>query len=272
MSFTLLHYSDPHFGASDSRIASAAVRQALTLDPDATVVSGDFSMRGRRREFLAARIWLEELPGSPIVFPGNHDVPAFNNLWERFTAPFQNYRKHLSEEEEPQAELGTLGKIVTVNSCTPFGWHRDWSRGFLSPMQGTHIANSFEGLPPEKLRILGMHHPLLASGEKKRALVSPLPLISNMLQDNQVDLVLAGHFHQSKVGVFPMDNAKRPLVVSQAPSICSTRLKGEPNGFHFLHLSPDEITIEAWQWDGHHFRETSSTRFLKKDEGWQSET
>lgn len=267
MSFTLLHYSDPHFGAYDRKIAEAALDTAHELAADHNVVSGDFSMRGRRREFRAAREWLDRFPKPPTIFPGNHDVPGLNQPLDRFFSPFRRYRKYLDPIEEPVLELPAVGKIVTANSSTPFGWHKDWSLGFLGPLQALHIREEFEN--QIGLRILGVHHPLLASEGKTRALIAPMPLVRGMIESAKVDLVLAGHFHQSRIGLFPMDqNGVYRTIVSQAPSICSTRLKGEPNGFHFLHLDPGRITIELYRWNGGKFARTSGESFEKATRGW----
>lgn len=273
MSFRLLHYSDPHFGAYVPGIAAAAVETAHQLAPDLTVVSGDFSMRGRRFEFGLAKEWLAALPKPLITYPGNHDVPGLNQPLDRFFSPFRRFRKYISEVEEPTAKLGDVGAFASANSSTPFGLHLDWSRGFLSPMQLLAMESFFEDLPADQLRVFGIHHPLLGSGEKARALVSPLSMVEGALEKARVDLVLAGHFHQSKIGVFPApseeNERKRRLVVSQAPSICSTRLKGEPNGFHLLELSGEEISIELWRWDQERFVPQGLRTFRCGEQGWE---
>jgi 3',5'-cyclic AMP phosphodiesterase CpdA len=268
MPFTLLHYSDPHFGACDLTIAAAAIAFAQDQAPDYTVISGDFSMRGRRREFRAAREWLDQLPAPQIVFPGNHDVPGLNDPWDRFFTPFKRYRNHVHHDLEPSDDLGTIGRIVTANSSTPFGWHKDWSRGFLGPWQGNRVESELKAVPSEQLRVFGMHHPLLAAKDKERALASPLSLVTHLLANAAVDLVLTGHFHQSQMGLFPQAANKRHAVVSQAPSICSTRRKGEPNGLHLISLSPGKIAITLWQWDGNQFAEKHTRHFEALPHGW----
>ncbi len=272
MSFRLLHYSDPHFGAYQPRIAREASSLAKRLDPDLTVVSGDFSMRGRRFEFALAKEWLASLPEPLVTFPGNHDVPGLNHIIDRFFSPFRRFRKHVSEVEEPSVKLGDIGSLATANSCTPFGWHLDWSRGFLSPIQLHAMENFFQNLPENQLRVYGIHHPVLGSGDKARALVSPMPLVRPSLQRAGIDLILAGHFHQSRIALFPETlSDARKLVVSQAPSICSTRLKGEPNGFHLLTLSRDAIEIELWRWQSDQFLPERSRVFTKSGNGWEGE-
>ena len=93
MSFRLLHYSDPHFGAYQPEIAREAIVIAKRLEPDLTVVSGDFSMRGRRFEFKLAKEWLAALPEPLVTFPGNHDVPGLNQPIDRFFSPFRRFPK-----------------------------------------------------------------------------------------------------------------------------------------------------------------------------------
>lgn len=271
--FRLLHYSDPHFGAYEPHIASEAVAMAEKLKPDLTVISGDFSMRGRRFEFALAKEWLESLPKPVLAFPGNHDVPALNQIFDRFFSPFRRFRKYISAVEEPTAKLGEIGTLASANSSTPFGLHLDWSRGFLSPLQ-THALNNFFGdLPENGLRVFGIHHPIVGSGNKARALVSPMPLVKSFFEKSQIDLVLTGHFHQSKICLFPEnpepETNDRQLVVSQAPSICTTRLKGEPNGFHLMTLTAEEIEIELWRWNVDTFHPEHSKTFRKSENGWR---
>ncbi len=271
MSFQLLHYSDPHFGAFDPRISRAAVEFAVDLKPDLTVVSGDFSMRGRRFEFALAKSWLAELPQPLLTLPGNHDVPGLNHLIDRFLSPFGRYREYISEIEEPTVKLGEIGALATANSSTPFGLHLDWSRGFLSPFQIHALTAFYDALPEGRLRVFGMHHPVVGSGVKERALVSPLILVKNFFETSKIDLLLAGHFHQSKICLFPEPaNSGRRIVVSQAPSICSTRLKGEPNGFHRINLTPDEIVIERWRWGSDRFQPEITKVFFRGENGWEA--
>lgn len=270
--FRILHYSDPHFGAANMRVAHAARETAARIAPDLTVVSGDFSMRGRKFEFAQAKDWLASLPEPFIAFPGNHDVPGLNHPFDRFFSPFRRFRKYISEIEEPTAKLGHVGTLATANSSTPFGLHLDWSRGFLSPIQTQALNSFYEDLPPDQLRVFGMHHPVVGSGVKARALVSPMALVNSFFETSRIDLLLAGHFHQSKFCLFPETSAaeteSRKLVVSQAPSVCSTRLKGEPNGFHLITLEKDNIEIELWRWNTDAFLPERSRAFYKADNSW----
>ena len=270
MSFRLLHLSDPHFGACDLGIARAAVDMARKFAPDLTVVSGDFSMRGRRAEFQAAADWLAQLPAPVLTVPGNHDVPGLNQPLDRFFSPFRRYRKFISAVEEPTAKLGDIGFLVSANSSTPFGLHIDWSRGFLSPGQLAATESAFADVDPALLRVFVMHHPVVGHGTRKGARVSPMTAVRETLENSRVDLLLAGHLHQSKVCLFPetSDDAMRRFVVSQAPSVCSTRLKGEPNGFHLVEIDATSITLERWRWQLEKFSPDRTWSFARNEAGW----
>ena len=86
----LFHLSDLHFGREDAA-ALDWVRAAIARErPDAVLITGDLTMRARRREFRACA-WISELGVPVTVEVGNHDLPYFN-LLERFVRPYRRYR------------------------------------------------------------------------------------------------------------------------------------------------------------------------------------
>jgi hypothetical protein len=78
--------SDLHFGREDARVVEAVLEDVAAGRPDLIVVSGDLTQRARRRQFEAARAFLDRLPAPVLVVPGNHDVPLFD-LARRFLRP-----------------------------------------------------------------------------------------------------------------------------------------------------------------------------------------
>lgn len=234
MSYRLLHLSDPHFGANDERQAEAIVEFCRSADLDFVLISGDFSMRARRHEMKAAREWLRRLPNPKLCIPGNHDVPLLNHPIDRFFFPFRRYRKYIHPDLEPSAEL-KIGRLLSFNSSTPFGLHVDWSRGFLSPIQGSRMIDGFAD-DPEGLRLVTFHHPIWRPGDSKRSLIGPLPLVMRALSLARADIVFAGHFHQSNVLLMDYSQGEGNFLLSQVSTACSTRLKGEPAGFHLLEV------------------------------------
>ena len=118
------------------------------------------------------------------------------------------------------------------------------------------------------LRILTLHHPLLAPPGHRRDVVKPLPPLLSLLTGSRVDLVLCGHFHQSRIGTIGKD-ATWNTIVSQAPTVCSTRLQGEPPGFHMIHHDDDLLRVVLHRFNQTRFVESSSVEFHRSETGWQ---
>jgi 3',5'-cyclic AMP phosphodiesterase CpdA len=263
----ILHLSDPHFGAADPTVASRFLSQAPTLSPDLTVLSGDLTMRARRAELVDARYFVERLPRPRLVVPGNHDIPAFNQPLHRFFAPFERYRSCFGREIEPLHTAPGL-HVVSVNSSKPFGPYLDWSTGHISREELRRADQRLAGAPG-CLRVLVLHHPLIAPEGHKREVVQPLDELLEVIARRRVDLVLCGHFHCSQLGTLGPPEAWR-CVVSQAATVCSTRLQGEPQGFHLIRASADEIEIERHVFRGEEFEVGETFSFLRSENGWAS--
>jgi 3',5'-cyclic AMP phosphodiesterase CpdA len=259
--FTLAHLSDPHFGAVNHKVADAVPEALCQLGTDAVLVTGDFTMRGRRSEFLAAKDWLNSLPGPVITIPGNHDIPGFNNLWDRLLHPFKRYRHYVAPRVEGHHELGPI-HLECLNSSRRFGSQLDWSQGRVTRHQQRVVRRRFEGTAPHRLRLLALHHPTIAPPENRRALVAPVERARKMLSTNRIDLVLGGHFHQSYAMTLQgQTNDPWRTMVSQVSTATSTRLQGEPNGFHLIHFEAGNTTIERHTWERGKFRQTDQFRF-----------
>jgi 3',5'-cyclic AMP phosphodiesterase CpdA len=262
----LLHLSDPHFGACDPAIARAFLAKARDLNPHHTILSGDLTMRARLREYEESRKFISQLPEPLLVIPGNHDIPALNHVLDRFFNPFRRYRRFIAPELEPGFSDRNL-QILSLNTSRAFGLHVDWSDGFLSRGQLARINVGFRDNVPFK--ILVMHHPLLARPGYQRALVKPLPDLLEAIANAKVDLVLCGHFHVSKIATAGILDGWK-CVVSQAPTVCSTRLQGEPQGYHDICLSPEKITVTHQRFDGKTFSPFSTSDFQRTDSGWEN--
>jgi 3',5'-cyclic AMP phosphodiesterase CpdA len=263
----LIHLSDPHFGAADTHIAAAFIETARELRPDLTVLSGDLSMTARRSELDAAATFIHQLPTPRIIIPGNHDIPYFNHPYDRFFRPFRRYQQRIHPEIEPIYQ-DHFFDIMCLNSARPFGFHTDWSDGRLSHDQLSRIALHFEGTPPHGFKILVIHHPLLELKIPNRALVRPHAALMEALELSHIDLVLCGHFHRSQIASKSLKGDWNTLV-SQAPTVCSTRLQGEPQGFHEILIGDDHMEIIQHAVEQGRFCKVASSGFHKDSQGWK---
>ncbi len=261
----ILHLSDPHFGASDPAVAAAFLTQAAGLAPDLTILSGDLTMRARSAELSAARYFVDRLPRPRLVIPGNHDIPALNQPFERFFAPFRRYRQAIAENLEPTYTAPGL-HVVSVNSSKPFGLHADWSTGRLTREGLQRLDGRLSGAPGA-FRVLVLHHPLLAPEGHGRAVVQPLDQLLSRLGKYRVDLVLCGHFHKSHLATAGPD-ASWQSIVSQAATVCSTRLQGEPQGFHLIRLLGDRVEVDRHVYEGGSFDLRCTFSFVRGEAGW----
>lgn len=260
MNRTILHLSDPHFGAADQEIAEAFLDQIHGMEPDIAVLSGDLTMRARRRELAAAADFVSRLPRPLIVIPGNHDIPALNDPVGRFFRPFRRYASRFGVDLEPV--LAVPGwHVVALNSSRPFGLNLDWSEGRLSCRAIAKMEERFAEADAGAVRVLVLHHPLVVPPGLKRGTVEPLGPLLGAMGRARVDLVLCGHFHRSHAARIPC-GADGTAVVSQAPTVCSTRLQGEPPGYHEILSLGDGFEVRHYQYDGKGFVRSAVHRFV----------
>ncbi|MEO0715196.1 MAG: metallophosphoesterase, partial [Pseudomonadota bacterium] len=83
----IVQLSDIHFGVEDRGALALAGSVIESSEPDALIICGDLTQRGKRSEFAAAREWIDGFSRPTLVVPGNHDTPLLNMV-ERVTSPF----------------------------------------------------------------------------------------------------------------------------------------------------------------------------------------
>ncbi len=219
---TILHASDLHFGKLHRpEAAEALLRLADEADPDAVVVSGDFTQRAKKREYLAARRFLDRLRPRPLVVtPGNHDVPLYR-AWERIGAPYRNYRRYIADPLDsvldvrgavqlgadpaavqatapPGARQPTRARFVALNSTSPLS---AVVNGRLGASQLDFAAKAFSQAGQGTLRVLVVHHNLLQPEDGES--VPSLPAARRILRAANrwgVRVVLSGHVHRAHFG------------------------------------------------------------------------
>ncbi len=264
---TLVHLSDLHFGRVDPRVVPPLVETIRTIAPDLIAVSGDFTQRARRRQFVQARAFLQQLPYPRLVVPGNHDVPLYN-LAARFMRPLAGYRRFIEPDLEP-AFVDEEIHVVGLNSARPLPFG---GGGRLNEGQVRRAAARLKSAASHVVKIVVTHHPFdLPEGHDEAHLIGRSTMAMEQLAAVGADLFLAGHLHVSHIGrtADRYQIAGHAALVVQAGTM-STRERGEPNSFNVLRLSRPRITIErhTWEMKQQTFHESWSETFQHTPEGW----
>lgn len=260
----ICHLSDLHFGHHDSRLAAGLHADLTSQSPDLVIVSGDFTQVGSEEEFRAARAFLDGLDTPFLAVPGNHDVPA-HNIVRRFLDPYGFYRRYIARELEPTLDLGDI-VIAGIRTSRRMRAELNWAHGSISRGQLARLEQRFAGTSADALRIVVAHHPLMQpEGEvlKPMRLVRRADLALETFARLGVRLVLSGHFHLSYVRQHGPEGAvkeaapsglreaaRAPILVAQASSTISTRLRGDANAYNLIDIDKGRITVTVREWRG----------------------
>ena len=234
----LLHISDLHFGAENPQALAAVERYAAQERPDAVIVSGDLTQRGRPVEFSAAADWLKRFDAPVIATPGNHDT-SYYNLYKRALRPFKRYARLLESVAEVSFATPRLF-VATLNTARGWQLRRNWALGSVNRRQLEDVAALFAAAAPGALRMLVCHHPLA------RPPNSPLPgetrrgaMAAEALARMGVDLVLSGHLHMPFARPLPHGDGATWAI---GAGTLSRRERGFPASFTVLRLGGAQPT------------------------------
>jgi 3',5'-cyclic AMP phosphodiesterase CpdA len=264
---TVVHLSDLHFGRTDPEVLAALSASIEAARPDLIAVSGDLTQRARAWQFREARAFLDSLPPAPqIVVPGNHDVPLWN-VFKRFLAPLDNFRRHVSAELEPtyaDEELVVLG-VNTARSLTT-------KYGRISERQIARLREQFCSRAGGVTKIVVTHHPFDVPEGRERELVGRAALAIEALAACGADVLLAGHLHLAHTG----HTARRyrteghSALVVQAGTAASTRVRGEVNSYNILRIRRPYVNVVRLAWDEARktFGVAASEHFRHTPDGW----
>jgi 3',5'-cyclic AMP phosphodiesterase CpdA len=241
----------------------------LDIGPDLLVVSGDLTQRARREQFWQARHFLESLPFPRVVVPGNHDVPLYNVL-ARWLRPLEKYKAIISADLEPvyaDEEIVAVG-INTARALT-------FKNGRINQRQVDELHERLAATGPgARVRIVVAHHPfILPEGADPRDLIGRAKMGLSAFAEAEVDLILSGHLHVGRTVVeATADGAAGPsLLLIQAGTATSTRLRDDMNSFNVLRIAHPELTIERLSWDDARaaFAASSQERYRRVSNAWQ---
>lgn len=248
----MLHVSDLHFGKPFlPDVAEAALAHARKLDPDVVVVSGDLTQRAKAREFEQAREYLDAFDAPIVVTPGNHDVPLYR-IWERFFAPYRNYRRYIADELNTVTRVAGM-TVVALNSSRRL----TLSNGRIRKSQLDFASQAFEA-SDDPVRVLVTHHHLAPPPDFEGGNVMPFAKRAlRRFTELNVDLILAGHMHRSYIGssldFFPGQFDRGGIVIVQCGTTTSRRGRGRErlrNTFNWIRLTGGAIRVAHHAWIG----------------------
>ncbi|AKJ30273.1 metallophosphoesterase family protein [Caldimonas brevitalea] len=247
----VLQVSDPHFGTERPEVETALRALTDVLAPRLLVVSGDVTQRARRKQFAAARRFIDTLavPVS-LVIPGNHDLPLFN-IAARALSPYAEYRRAFGDDLEPSHEAEDL--LVLCVNTTRARRHKD---GEVSPEQIERVAARLRAASPRQLRIVVTHQPMLVTRlADEQNLLHGYRDAARAWAAAGADLVMGGHIHLPYVR--PLDEAvlglARPVWAVQAGTALSHRVRdGVPNSVNVVRYDAasgaSACQVERWDY------------------------
>ncbi|TFW09533.1 metallophosphoesterase [Oxalobacteraceae bacterium OM1] len=276
-STTVLHFSDLHFGTEIVAARDAALLAARRIQPDVIVVSGDITQRARQREYLAAKTFLDLLPGrAKLVIPGNHDIPLLN-LPARVLRPYAGYVRTLGAPEGVWNDRMTA--VVALNTTTPFRH----TRGRVPvPAFRAMAEQARKRIGPDGVLIAVIHQPFVtAQPEDADEVLMNAPEAARLFAELGVDAALSGHVHypllRTTLADFP--ELPRPFVLCGAGTTFSHRVRqGAPNSFHAMRVvrgegavARIEVTAHVYDTGGRRFAAGETQVFVRDAGGWQAD-
>jgi 3',5'-cyclic AMP phosphodiesterase CpdA len=236
---TLIHLSDLHFGTEFPGVTDILINEIKNIRPDLLVISGDLTQRARHAQFAKAKKFLAALQQYPLVcVPGNHDISLYNPL-ERFLYPFAKYKKWIFKTLSSQWTDENLA-VLGISSVTPY---KPMS-GYITTNELELIKGFFAKFPDHFIKIIVMHHNLIRS--VRHEIINDSEKIIEIFSNLEINLVLSGHIHQSRVELLKHKRTKNLYVVTAGTAISSRTI--DPNSFNILKVDQEKfiLTVQSY--------------------------
>ncbi len=233
---TIAHVSDIHVGAHDDVALDGLAQDLHDAAVDATVVTGDLTMRARRHEFNRAKQVIDQFPSPTMVVLGNHDIPLTNPI-RRMVSPYDKFQSQITEELDPVLDLGTV-RILGLQSMPR--WR--WKSGRISDRQADLVRTTFTDSPRGVVRIVALHHP---PSSRNLESLAGRDDFETALVVAEADIVLAGHTHVPKVQELLVGSGSRTRTIVEvvAGTATSHRTRGAERAWSQVAISSDAVSV-----------------------------
>src|SRR3546814_273438 len=131
-----------------------------------------------------------------------------------------------------------------------------WKEGSISRDQIGRVRDLLGPYEQSMFKVVCTHHPFLPPPDSpETGLVRRAGHALRTFESVGVDLLLAGHLHRAYTGDVVTHHAviKRSILVAQASTATSTRLRAEPNAYNWIALDGDMLRLQSRVWDGERF-------------------
>ena len=157
--------------------------------------------------------------------------------------------------------------VLGVNTARPLRW----KEGSISEGQITRVGELLGPHEQSMFKIVCTHHPFLPPPDAPdKGIVRRARLALQTFETVGVDLLLAGHLHRAYTGDVITHHAviKRSILVAQASTATSTRLRAEPNAYNWIAHDGETLRLQSRVWDGDRFVSGEGEAFRKADGQW----
>lgn len=260
----LVHVSDLHFGRVRPELIPPLVATITLLAPDLVIISGDLTQRARKAQFRQAAALIAAFKCPVLTVPGNHDVPLWN-VWFRVSRPYARYQRLIAEELEETVDLPGVS-VLGVNSVDPLAWQRG---RFSSRRIARTVARLQAASGP--VRVLVQHHPLVHPEGADKELARGAEAAARAFAAAGADLVLSGHLHFWSTRAMAPAPDLPAMILAEAGTGLSTRLRGAPNDFNLIETAPERIAVTRYvaRADGLAFEAHVPRLFERGPGGWE---
>ncbi|MGC4066807.1 MAG: metallophosphoesterase [Polyangiaceae bacterium] len=232
----------------------------LEFGYDLLVLTGDLTQRARRAQYEQCMAFLSSLPDRRLIVPGNHDIAPLYCPWQRLFDPYRSYRRYVATDLD-QTYWDDDVFVVGLNTVDPLRW----KEGTISREQLHWLELQASRRSRSKLSILAAHHPLahLETTGLKHSIRRHASLLE-LLDRLDFALVLTGHLHESYSGIAASSfSPSNRLLVAQASTATSTRVRGHLNGYNRIVIDLPELSVDLRTWNGNTFVTERMSRFRR---------